>query len=120
MTVSRFIIPILVIAALYGGFVLRTALTQPTTQTTFSATGREKVVCTVEGLKCKGTAGFFTKMFANTPGIATIETFATEHKAVIYYDPKVISPAGIKAVIETAVPMRDGSHRAVFKCLEMK
>jgi hypothetical protein len=120
MTVSRYLLPILVAAALYGGFALRTALTHPTTQTTFSAVGSEKVVCTVEGLKCKGTAAFFTKMFADTPGIGAIETFASEHKAVIYYDPDLITPAGIKAVIETAVPMRDGSHQAVFKCLAMK
>lgn len=120
MTIPRYFIPLLVIAALFGGFALRTAFTHPTTQTTFSAAGREKVVCIVEGLKCKGTAAFFTKMFANTPGIAAIETYAAEHKAVIYFDPAIITPAGIKAVIEAAVPMRDGSHQAVFKCLAMK
>lgn len=120
MTVSRYILPVLVIATLFGGFALRTTFTHPTTRTTFNAASREKVICIVEGLKCKGTANFFTKMFAQTPGIASIETYAAEQKAVIYYDPAVISTAGIKAAIENPVLMRDGSHRAVFKCITMK
>ena len=116
MRIPKLSIPVLVIIALFGGFALRLLFTQPTTQALFAAEGRKSVVCTVDGLKCKGTANFFTNLYRSVPGIASIETYATEHKAVFTYDPALITPDSIRAVMEAPIPLRDGSSRQVFTC----
>lgn len=120
MKIPHFIIPLLVVAALFGGWFLRLGFTQPSTSVTFDAQPVKTVVCTVDGVRCKGTAAFFTKLYNNKPGIASIETYATEHKAVISYDPRVITPDSIRAIMEAPIPLRDGSTRQVFVCQSMK
>lgn len=120
MRIPKLILPLLVVVALFAGYFLRLVFTQPTTSVSFAATGSKTAVFVVDGLKCKGTAGFFTRLYQTTPGIASIETFATEHKAVITYDPEIISTDGIRAVMEAPIPLRDGSSRQVFRCMEMK
>ncbi len=120
MNVPRILLPALVIAFLMGGYFMRQAFTRPTTQVVFSGAGSARLECVVEGLKCKGTAKFFTRRFEGKPGIASLETFATEHLAVFTYDPEVTSPEQIKAIIEAEIPMKDGSRRQVFRCLEMR
>lgn len=120
MTVSRYLLPILVVGFLGGGYLLRLGFTQPTTQVSFGETGREKLECVVEGLKCKGTANFFTRLYAGKPGIASIETFGTEHLAVFTYDPTVITRDEIRSIMEAPVPLRDGRQLQVFRCKEMR
>jgi hypothetical protein len=120
MRIPRLFLPLLLVAALVGGWLLRSAFTQPTTSVTFSAQPRKTVVCTVDGVRCQGTAAFFTKLYATTPGIAAIETFAAEHQAVITYDPELISPDGIRSIMEAPIPLRDGTSRQVFVCQSMK
>lgn len=116
MRIPSYILPILVIAALFGGYFLRNAFTQPTTNVAFNAQAQESVTCIVQGVKCKGTADFFTKLYDETPGIASIETFATEHRVVFKYDPKLITPEGIRQVMEAPIPLRDGTARQLFVC----
>ncbi len=119
MRIPRLIIPLLLFVALLGGYFLRTAFTQPTTNIAYDTKAGSQVVCVVDGLKCKGTAGFFTSLYDNMPGIIGIETFATEHKAVITYDPNVIGPDNIKQVMEQEILFQDGSREQVFRCLSM-
>ena len=97
--------------------MLRSSFTQPTTSVALGSGGGATLICTVDGLKCKGTANFFTKLYDNTPGISGIETFATEHRAIFTYDPKVISPDNIRAIMESPIPFQDGSWQQVFTCL---
>ena len=120
MKIPSFILPLLVVAALTSGYLLRNAFTQPTTDVTFASTGQEIVTCTVQGVKCKGTANFFTELYNNTPGIAGIVTFASEHRVVFTYDPAVITPDGIKQIMEAPIPLRDGTVRQVFVCESME
>lgn len=120
MTITKYTIPLLVVMALLGGYFLRDAFTRPTTAVFLSQLGDARLECTVEGLKCKGTATFFTKMYEGTRGIRSVETFATEHLAVFKYDPEVISASEIRAIMEASVTFKDGSSRPVFKCLAMK
>ena len=121
MKISKYIMPILVVAALFSGYFLRTAFTQPTTSVSFIDSKVEaKIVCIVDGVKCKGTANFFTKMMSALPGIVSIETFATEHKVIISYDPQSLDRDDIKSAIEQLIPLRDGTSRQVFTCLSMK
>jgi hypothetical protein len=120
MKLPRYILPLLVVAAIFGGYVLRTAFTQPTTSVALNGSGGRTLTCIVQGVKCKGTAAFFTRLYEQTPGIATIETFATEHRAVFKYDPALITPDSIRSIMEAPIPLRDGSSRQVFVCTSMK
>jgi len=120
MKLPKSLIPLLVVAALFGGYLLRVPFTLPTTRTTFAPSGNNEAVFLVDGLKCKGTANFFTSLYKNVPGIAAIETYATEHQAIFTYDPNVISPDSIRAIMEAPIPLRDGSRRQVFACQSIK
>ncbi len=122
MRVPKIVIPLLVVVTLGGGYLLRHAFTHPTTSTAFESSGSKAatVTCVVEGLKCRGTAAFFTSLFQNEKGITSLETFASEHKAVITYDPAVIDREEIRGVIEQAVSLRDGTRRQVFRCISME
>ena len=119
MRVPRLALPILVIAFLFGGYYLRLGFTQPTTQVEFASGGGHEFKCVVQGLKCKGTATFFTGLYADRPGIASIRTFASEHQAVFAYDPALISPEEIQAIMEAPVTLRDGRQVQPFTLLEM-
>jgi hypothetical protein len=116
MRIPSLVLPLLVVGAILGGYLLRTAFTQPTTNVSYAAAGDETVTCIVQGVKCKGTANFFTNLYTNTPGIAGIETFATEHRVIFRYDPKQITPDRIKEIMEAQIPLRDGTTRQVFVC----
>ncbi len=120
MNIPKYAIPLLVIAFLTGGYFLRSAFTQPTTSVNFSGAGEEKLQCTVEGLKCKGTANFFTSLYKETVGISSIETVASEHLVIFTYDASLITPEKIKSIMETPVPLRDGSHHQIFRCLDIE
>lgn len=120
MRIPKPAIPILVAAFIFGGYVLRQAFTQPTTATVLGSEGKATLTCLVDGVKCKGTASFFTERFKEVPGIAGIETFATEHRAVFAYDPEVISPEDIRALIDAPVVLDDGTEIEIFKCLSME
>ena len=123
MRLPGFIIPLLVAAALYGGYNMRLLFTQPTTNLTYETgdprTGTKSTFI-VEGLKCKGTAAFFSSLYDSIPGIIRIETFATEHKAIISYDPDVITRDSIRSVMEQEILFNDGTSEQVFKCLSVE
>jgi len=120
MNIPRYILPLLIAAALFGGYALRAAFTHPSSSVQFSANGSKKVTCIVDGIRCKGTSDFFIRLYSKTPGIAHIETYATEHKAIIKYDPNLITPNQIRSVMEAQIPLRDGTSRQVFFCQSMK
>lgn len=116
MRVPKYIFPILLAFALIGGYFLRTAFTQPTTFVAYDKKAGDTSVFIVDGLKCKGTATYFTSLYDSIPGIIGIETFASENKALITYDPEMITRDSIRAVMEAEVEFNDGTKGAVFKC----
>ncbi len=120
MKVPKLIIPFLVLITLVGGYYLRFAFTLPTTSVDFQNSGEAKLTCIVQGLKCKGTASFFTRLYNNAPGISSIETYASEHKAVFTYNPFEITPDEIRAIMEQLMLLQDGSSRQVFWCKSME
>ena len=125
MTIPKWIIPILVIITLIGGYHFRLAFTQPTTSVVLSsqdttASDGAKIVCIVQGLKCQGTARFFTNLYNDIPGILSIETYGSEHKAVFRYDPEVITAEEIKRIMEQTIQLQNGTSSKVFQCLSMK
>jgi hypothetical protein len=120
MKVSVWTLPILVVGALYGGYLLRAAVTLPTTATGSAQISGARLECIVSGVKCKGTAAFFTSLYDGVPGIHAIETYATEHKAIFTYDPAIITPEQIENVMEQPVLLNDGTSAQVFECLTRK
>jgi copper chaperone CopZ len=120
MNIPKYSIPILTITMLLAGFFLRFAFTQPTTSIEFSEQGEAKLVCIVDGVKCKGTANYFTNMFNGVEGISSIETIASEHKATFTYDPAKIDRKRIREIIEQPILLRDGTSQQFFTCVEMK
>ncbi|MBL7190895.1 hypothetical protein ISS30_04305 [bacterium] len=121
MRIPKLLLPVLAVSILLFGYFLRFAFTQPTSNVSFdSEGGGKKLECLVEGVKCKGTASFFTSLYKNTEGIISIETYATEHLAVFTYNPQLITTQRIIEVMETPILLQDGSRRQVFKCLSYK
>lgn len=120
MAISKYVIPILVIVALLGGFFLRTVFTQPTTDISYGSDEGVRLECVVEGIRCKGTAEFFSSMYEGIPGINGILTYASEHKAVFTYDPELITPDSIKAVMEVPIMLNDGSKHQFYRCVSME
>ena len=120
MRIPRLLIPTIVIASLFGGYFLRSAFTQPTTNVAYDTSSGAKATFIVDGVKCKGTAAFFTSLYDSIPGIIGIETFATEHKAIFTYDPDRITRDSIRAIMEAPIPFDDGTSEQIFKCLSVE
>ncbi len=120
MKIPKIIIPILVVVSLFGGYALRAAFTQPTTSVMVGDTTGAKLECIVDGVKCKGTANFFTSLFENVAGIIGIETYASDHRVIFTYDPSIITPESIRKIIDAPVPLQDGRIIQIFTCLSME
>jgi len=120
MRLPTFVIPVLVTLALLAGYGLRTSFTGPTTVQTFAKGTGATATFVVDGVRCKGTAMFFSSLYEDIPGILGIETFATERTAVFSYDPKVITRDRIQAIMETPIPFEDGTTSRVFKCMSVR
>ncbi len=120
MRIPKIAIPLLVIISLFGGYALRAAFTQPTTSGNFDKSSGATSTFIVDGVKCKGTAAFFTSLYDSIPGINGIETFATEHKAVINYNPDIITRDSIRSIMEQQILFEDGTRAQVFKCLSIE
>jgi hypothetical protein len=120
MRIPKLLIPTVVIASLFGGYFLRSAFIQPTTTIAYNQKSGAKVTFIVDGVKCKGTAAFFTSLYDSTPGIIGIETFASEHKAVFTYDPERISRDSIRTIMEAPIPFDDGTSEQIFKCMSVE
>ncbi len=119
MRIPKITIPILVIIALFGGFFLRSAFTQPSTSVTTGTIGAASVECIVDGVKCQGTASLFTSHFNGVAGINTIETFAADHRVVFTYDPAIITPDDIRRKIDSPVVIDDSTSVVLFNCLSL-
>jgi len=119
MKLPKLMIPILVVAMLFGGYFLRTAFTQPTTSFVYSGTPAAQSTFIVDGLKCKGTATFFSSLYDSIPGIAGIVTYAADHKAIISYDPDMVSADSIKSVMEAEIEFDDGTRMQIFECISV-
>jgi hypothetical protein len=120
MKVPKVLIPILVLVFVAGGYALQTMFFFPTTEVSFDWKGDKSVEFVVEGVRCRGTAAYFTEMFARTPGIAKITTYAASHTALFEYDSQQINPDRIKSMFEKEIRMADGSFRSVFTEISRK
>jgi hypothetical protein len=116
MRLPRLIVPMLVALALVGGYSLRIAFTQPTLTKVIADRPGETATFVVDGIRCWGTAQFFTSLYEDTPGIFSFQAYASERTAVFTFDPRVTSRARIRAIMEAPIPFEDGTTNQVFKC----
>lgn len=119
MKVTKYIIPVLVILTVIGGYQLRHAFTMPSTSVIYADGDGTEIICTVDGIRCAGTAGFFTSLFDSTNGVMSIKTYASEHKAVIKYDENQITQDSLVAIMEQIFIFNDGTEGQVFDCIEI-
>lgn len=119
MKLPKILIPILVIAALFGGYFLRNTFTQPTVVMTSGDGSGQRLEWIVDGVKCRGTSDFFISLFNGVEGINGITTYASEHKVVFAYDPDKITPAQIREIIEQDILFNDGSRARVFTVMSL-
>ena len=117
MRLPRIIIPLLVALTLVGGYSLRLVFTQPTLTKVFAEQPGEKAVFVVDGIRCWGTANFFTSLYEETPGVLSIQAYASERKAVFTFNPSIISRDRIRAIMEAPIPFNDGTTGQVFTCI---
>ena len=117
MRLPRILIPVLVVLALAGGYGLRIPFTRPTLTKVFADRTGEQATFVVDGIRCWGTARFFTSLYEETPGVFSIQAYASERKAVFTFDPAVISRDRIRAIMEAPIPFNDGTSSQVFKCV---
>ena len=120
MQLPRCIIPTLVVAALTGGYALRSVFTQPTLTTTFADKPGERATFVVDGIRCRGTAKLLASLYEDTPGVFVIQTFATERKAVFTFDTNAITKARLQQIMEAPIEFTDGTTGKVFKCVSVE
>ena len=120
MRIPRITIPLLVLVFIAGGYAFQSVFFFPTTEAAFSASGDATVEFIVDGLRCRGTAAFFTQLFSSTSGIESITTYAADRRAVFVYDSKAISADRIKTIFEREFRMQDGSFQNVFREIERR
>jgi len=119
MKLPKLLLPILVIVALFSGYFLRSAFTQPTAVMTVGDGSGERLEYIVDGVKCKGTSDFFISLFDGVEGVNGITTYASDHKVVFAYDPELITPEEIREIIEQDVLFNDGTRARVFTVTAM-
>ncbi|HEY5912031.1 MAG TPA: hypothetical protein VJA21_15615 [Verrucomicrobiae bacterium] len=120
MRLPKLLIPVLVLLSLTAGYGFRTIYTRPTTVQTFAEGSGARATFIVDGVRCKGTAMFFSSLYEDTPGIMRVETFAGEHMAVFTYDPKTVTQDRIRAIMEAPIPFDDGTTSQVFRCISVR
>jgi hypothetical protein len=119
MRLPRILIPVLVVLALAGGYGLRIPFTRPTLTKVFADRTGEQATFVVDGIRCWGTARFFTSLYEETPGVFSIQAYASERKAVFTFGPAAISRDRIRAIMEAPIPLSDGTTSQVFTCLSV-
>ncbi len=115
MRIPKLTIPVLIVVFIVGGILIQPLFYFPTTEVALGSEGDSTVEFVVDGLKCRGTAGFFTNMFLEVDGIESITTYSTTNSAIFVYDSKKTSPDRIAMVFEREFRTQDGSFTQFFK-----
>ena len=107
----------------FFGVILAASLREvPTQQSRITETsGKTKEVSViVDGLFCRGKSIFFTNMLSQAPGLVSVDTYVQEQRAVIVFDPRIITVAQIQQIIETPFRLDDGSVVQPFAVREVR
>jgi len=108
--------PVAVGALIVVAFATANAYRVPTLEQVFPG-GRPAVVkaveFTVDGVRCRGTSGFFAKKIGAVPGVVAVTTYARTNTAIVQYDPTLTNPDAIRLVYE-APDTIEGEEYEVF------
>ncbi len=111
------VIPVAIGALIAIAFATTNTYRVPTLEHTFPG-DRPAVVKTVEftvdGVRCRGTSGFFAEKIGAVPGVVSVTTYARTNTAIVEYDPTLTGPAEIRTVYE-APDTIEGKVYEVFK-----
>jgi len=118
MKLPKLAIPIVVLIFIIGGYFAQSLFFFPTTEVAFGATGDSEVEFIVDGLKCRGTAEFFTELFQDVEGIESIVTYAASHRAIFRYDSSRISPDRIAMIFQKEHRLQDGTFMQFYREME--
>ena len=121
MKIHSILLPPMVVVAFFATILGGQTWELPTMQHEFStgqSEGRE-VEMVVDGLRCRGTSNFFVARHKDTPGLLGVTTYVQEHRAVIQYDPGIITVEEIQEVIEEFVFLPDGRMVRPFGVTEI-
>ena len=123
MRLPNIIVPASVLVAAGTAYPLKEAFNVPSTQVTnaaSSSTASKTVEMIVEGVKCRGTANFFSSRIRGLPGILDITTYAADHRVVISFDPAKTDTNAIRAASEAPVRGRDGQMNSFFRVTSLE
>ena len=125
MILSKYIIPIIIIAVAFLTIPLKEAFNFPSAQLESENTIRtditpnSSVELIVQGVKCRGTANFFISRYNAIPGITNITAYASDKKVVIDFNDKIINLDKIKEIAEAPIQGQDGHPINFFKILKI-
>ena len=98
------LIPVLVAVMMAVGFGMAFNVKLPTLKKTFplyeTKSGFSQVDMIVNGLRCRGKSSTLGYILGQDPGIAYLETYVSEFRARILYDPAQTNPDKIRKEIE--------------------
>jgi ferredoxin len=111
------VIPVAIGVLIATAFATTNTYRVPTLEMTFPG-DRPAVVKTVEfivdGVRCRGTSGFFAEKIGKVPGVVSVTTYARTNMAIVEYDPTLTTPDEIRTVYE-APDTIEGKVYEVFK-----
>jgi hypothetical protein len=111
----------MVLVAFFATILVGRTWELPTMQHEFAEakTDGQTVEMLVDGLRCRGTSNFFVARLQDVPGLLGVTTYVQEHRAVIQYDPEVVTVEKIQEVIEDFVHLPDGRMIRPFAVTEI-
>jgi ferredoxin len=116
------VIPITIGVLIAAAFATMNVYRVPTLEHTFPG-GRPAVVKTVEfvvdGVRCRGTSGFFAEKIAEVPGVVSVTTYTRTNTAVVEYDPSLTGPGEIRAAYESP-DVIDGKVYQSFRTISLR
>ncbi|MDQ7824983.1 MAG: 4Fe-4S binding protein [Candidatus Eremiobacteraeota bacterium] len=123
---AAWVLPVLVLAFLVLSHLIAPLFRVPTLKSTFkparpAAAPLKETVFTVEGLTCRGKSLMLSENLRYLPGMYEMETYASERKLIVRYDPGLLGEQDIRECIEGT--MRDpetGEEAAPFRVLRAR
>jgi len=102
----KYILPLLIFLMMFLAFYISFKVPVPTLTKNYShelvgKTGKVDMI--VKNLRCRGTSNLLSYILETNPGIISLETYVSEHKARIVYDKSKTSPENIKLLIEKGI-----------------
>lgn len=105
------VLAVMILVIMFGGIVLALNYPLPTYtreyQKNDSAIPLQKVEMIVKGVRCRRSSMTLGKMLEPDPGIVKVETYVSEFRAVMVFDPAKTSGARLQEAIQRGLEVND-------------